>query len=137
MHISQKLKSTHNFSGPPPVHPNFNEGGGGGGSGKSGFHLDTCHHQVLPDPPPPPPLIPLTTPGGVWNTTFPSKNHLPPKSKNCFFAQFDHLSSERISGKTRRNFEKPREVFLHNGMKNNNLSQFFTGIRNWENQSHL
>jgi hypothetical protein len=35
------------------------------------------------------------------------------------------------------NFEKPREVFLRNGMKNKNLSHFFTGATIWENQSHL
>jgi hypothetical protein len=35
------------------------------------------------------------------------------------------------------NFEKLREVFLRNGMKNKNLSQFFTGATIWENRSYL
>jgi hypothetical protein len=46
-------------------------------------------------------------------------------------------SSEADYGKTKMNFEKPREVFLHNGLKNKNLSIFFTGATSWENRSHL
>jgi hypothetical protein len=34
-------------------------------------------------------------------------------------------SSETDSGQMKMNFKKPREVFLHNGMKNKNLSHFF------------
>jgi hypothetical protein len=74
-------------------------------------------------PPPPPPLKPLTTSGGVRNTTHPEKK--PPFS---FFLPIFACSACLFRGhfgKMKTNFKKPREVFLHNGMKNKNLSQFF------------
>jgi hypothetical protein len=73
----------------------------------------------------PPLSIPLTTSGGG------PKYHLPPcktahsKTQNCLFSSSDQSSSEADSGQTKMNFEKPREVFLHNELKNKNLSYFF------------
>jgi hypothetical protein len=79
-----------------------------------------------PADPPPPPLKPLTTSGGVWNTTYPKKNRFSQKKlKITHFCLFSMTSSEGDSGKTETYFKKPREVFLHNRMKNKNLSQFF------------
>jgi hypothetical protein len=55
----------------------------------------------------------------------PKKNHFPQFFlKIAHFFLFSMSSSETDSGKTKMNFEKPREVFLRNGMKNKNLSHF-------------
>jgi hypothetical protein len=35
------------------------------------------------------------------------------------------------------NFEKPREVFLRNGLKNKTSLIFFTGATIWDNRSYL
>jgi hypothetical protein len=72
--------------------------------------------------PPPQKKKPLTTSGGIWNTTQCEKNHffifLP------FFACFTMCSSEAISGQTKKYFKNPREVFSHNGLKKKRLSHF-------------
>jgi hypothetical protein len=77
---------------------------------------------MIPVDPPPPPLKPLTTSGGVRNTTNREKNHffifLP------FFACFTMSFSEVDSGKMKMDFKNLREVFSHHGLKNKNLSQF-------------
>jgi hypothetical protein len=54
-----------------------------------------------------------------------------------FFTHFDQSFSEAIFGKTRRDFEKPKEVFSHHGPNNNNLSHISHIITYWENQEHL
>jgi hypothetical protein len=89
---------------------------------------------VKSDPPLP---IPLTTSGG---SDIPLTSPKPPSPKNSkppFLPVQHQFSSEADSGKMKMNFEKPREVFLHNGMKNKNLFIFFTGATSWENRSHL
>jgi hypothetical protein len=35
------------------------------------------------------------------------------------------------------NFKKPREVFVHHGLKKKISSIFFTGSTSWENRSHI
>jgi hypothetical protein len=47
------------------------------------------------------------------------------------------LSSEADSGRKKTNFKKQREFFLHNRMKNKNLSHFFIYTTIWENRSYL
>jgi hypothetical protein len=49
----------------------------------------------------------------------------PPLSFFTYFRLFSMSSSEAVSGKMKTNFKKPRQVFIHNGMKNKNLSHFF------------
>jgi hypothetical protein len=87
------------------------------------FHyhpLDTCHPHRPADPPSPKTAYHLR---GVRNTTYPKKKPLFPNFTH--FCLFSMSSSEADSGRNEENFKKPREVFLHNGMKNKNLSHFF------------
>jgi hypothetical protein len=77
----------------------------------------------------PPPLpIPLTTSGGVWNTTFPQKTTFPQFFKTTHFFLFDTSSCEADSGKTEMKFKKPKEVFVHHGLKNKKSPIFFAKV---------
>jgi hypothetical protein len=118
------LKSTVIInSGPPLTIRNLTRGGGGGGSGMMVFHyhpLDRCHPHIPADPPPKKNLLPPQ--GGSGIPPIPKK---PPFSFFAYFRLFSMSSSEAIFGKMKTNFKKPREVFLHNGMKNKKISHFF------------
>jgi hypothetical protein len=101
---------------PPPLTSHQYQGGS-----------DIQNHpgQVSPPGEIGPPLpIPLTTSGGSDQNHSPSKTALPKFSKTIFACSTRHLPKQ-IPGKMKMNFEKPREVFLHNGLKNKNLSQVF------------
>jgi hypothetical protein len=74
-------------------------------------------------PPPKKKKKPLTTSGGVRNTTNPEKKpffHFLP-----IFACSACLRPRPFSGKMKTNFKNRERFFLHNGMKNKNLSHFF------------
>jgi len=102
------------FPGPPAMGP--------GKLVSTWTHVTTRCYWT--SPPPPPPLNTTYHLRGGPEYHLPLQKPLSHKSKTAF-AQFDHLSSESIFGQTNMNFEKPREIFLCNGMKNKNLSQFF------------
>jgi hypothetical protein len=74
------------------------------------------------EPPPPPKKNCLPPQGG---------SGIPPIPKKPLFSFFAHFclfimpSSKADSGRTKMIFKKLRDIFLHNGMKNKNLSQFF------------
>jgi hypothetical protein len=113
---------------PPPLTSHQYQGGSDSGIGR-----DTCHLLVKSDPPP------NTTYHlrGVRPIPLSLQNRPPQIFQNRPFFPVQQSSSEADSGKMKMNFKKPREVFVHNGMKNKNLSHFFTGATSWENRSHL
>jgi hypothetical protein len=85
-----------------------------------------CLLPIPADPPPPPP----PPEKNAYHLRGGPEYHQSQKKKTLFqffayFRLFSMSSSEAVFGKMKMNFKKPREVFLHNGMKNKNLSQFF------------
>jgi hypothetical protein len=86
-----------------------------------------CQHPIPADPPPPPQKKKkknrLPPQGGSGIPPIPKKNRF--FHFFAYFRLFSMSSSKAIFGQMKTNFKKPREVFLHNGMKNKNLSQFF------------
>jgi hypothetical protein len=110
--------------GPPRAFRTLTEGGGGGGGPISGIGRDTCHLQVILAPPPPPPNTTYHLRGGPEYHLSP-KNHFPPIFQNRpFFVCLTPHLAKRILGKRKMKFKKPKEVFVHNGLKNKNLSHF-------------
>jgi hypothetical protein len=72
-----------------------------------------------------PPLpIPLTTSGGSDQNHFALQNRPSKKVKKSFFP-VRPVFFEDDSGKTEMDFQKLREVFFQNGMKNKNLFHIF------------
>jgi hypothetical protein len=69
----------------------------------------------------PPLQIPLTTSRGFEIPPFPKKPLSPKFSKLPVFCLFDTLSFEVDSGQEETYFQNPREVFVHNRLKNKKL----------------
>jgi hypothetical protein len=122
MHISQSNQiNAHELSQTPPCFSSFNKGGGRGGPSKWYWE---GHLSLYGELRPPPPNTTYHLRGGPSKPPSPAKP--PPQiHKTAFFSSFDQSTSESDSGKMGRNFEKQREVFLHNRLKNKNLSHFF------------
>jgi len=116
-------------SDPPLSRPINSKGVRVGGIGR-----DRCHLLVNFNPASQYHLPPR---GGSTKTTHLSKTTLPKTQNRSFFFLFNTLSLEADSGKTEIDFQKPREVFVQNGMKKKTSSIVFIGSTSWENRSHL
>jgi hypothetical protein len=87
---------------------------------------DRCRPHIPATPPPPPPKKKknrLPPQGGSGIPPIPKKKPL--LSFFTYFCLFNMSSSEAVSGQMKTNFKNRERFFLHNGMKNKNLSQFF------------
>jgi hypothetical protein len=114
----------------PPCHPKFNKRGG-----PEWLYYETTHWTLFGStcqrtPPPPPKKKKKKTAyhlRGVPEYCLPEKKTLSPIffQKIAHFFLFSVSSYESDSKQMKMNFKKMREVFFHNGMKNENLSHFF------------